>query len=96
MVWWNLIIEECIKFKVCSQAVGDYDYHGNKITVSDEWKLYEIKFDELKQEGWGKSVSFDLSSINKIQFETALRKVDEAGYIEIDDISFIKKQAKWN
>jgi hypothetical protein len=80
-----------IKVKVCSQAVGDYDYHGNKILMSDEWQSYEIKFDELKQEGWGKAVNLDLSSINKIQFETALKKVDEAGYIEIDDIVFIKK-----
>jgi hypothetical protein len=78
-----------LKVKICSQSVGDYDYHGTKIIVKNEWQQYEIYFDDLQQEGWGKSVSLDLSKINKIQFETANKKSNQRGHVEIDDVVFM-------
>jgi hypothetical protein len=78
-----------LKVKVCSQSVGDYDYHGTKIIVKNKWQKHKIYFEDLKQEGWGKAVDIDLSKINKIQFETANKKSNESGHVEIDDVIFI-------
>jgi hypothetical protein len=40
-----------------------WDAHGMNLTVGPEWRLYYVRFNDLRQEGWGSSAPFDPSTI---------------------------------
>ncbi len=44
------------------------DGHGKLVTLTSEWKTYELPFAMLKQEGWGKPQPFDPATITSIHF----------------------------
>jgi hypothetical protein len=39
------------------------DGFGKSITLSDEWKTYELDFATLKQDGWGEKTTFDAATL---------------------------------
>ncbi len=45
-----------------------WDLHGTIIHLSDDWRVREVRWDQLQQGGWGKSVRFDPRRILGIEF----------------------------
>jgi hypothetical protein len=45
-----------------------YDFHARKITLSDAWTEYVVRFDRLQQGGWGREVRFDPRTLLGVQF----------------------------
>jgi hypothetical protein len=45
-----------------------YDFHARKITLSDAWTEYVVRFDRLQQGGWGQEVRFDPRTLLGLQF----------------------------
>lgn len=80
-----------IKLHLCTANVEDFDFYEYLIDPSPkEWREYRILFESFKQEGWGKPKPLDLTKLNKIQFQAGSMKAGEAGWFELDDISFSK------
>jgi hypothetical protein len=61
------------------------DLHGSDITLTDEWKEYQLPFDQLRQAGWGQEVAFDATTVVAVLF-----MVDKgvAFDIAVDDVRF--------
>jgi hypothetical protein len=65
-----------------------YDHHMKLIKdLSDEPKVYEITWDELKQTGWGDKVKFDVTKIVALNFTS---KDAIPWDFTIDDVAFIE------
>jgi hypothetical protein len=45
-----------------------YDFHARKLTLTDAWTEYVVRFDRLQQGGWGKEVRFDPRTLLGLQF----------------------------
>ena len=61
------------------------DAHGKDIPLSSEWKRYTIAFDEVAQQGWGTSSSWDPSSVVGFQIQMAEGMDFD---VAIDDLAF--------
>ena len=70
--------------KLCRQCFND---HGYDLVLGDDWTLYTIPFDEMRQEDWGpKDAGIDPARIYGIQFQ-----VSEKGApfdISVDELHF--------
>jgi hypothetical protein len=65
-----------------------YDHH--RIIISDlgkEAKTYEIKWDDLKQTGWGDKAAFDVKLIVALSFTS---KDAMSWDFTIDDVAFLE------
>lgn len=61
------------------------DAHGAIVALTADWNQHVISYDELFQEGWGASASFDPTTIMGIQFQVTAGTefdfyVDELGF----------------
>jgi len=45
-----------------------YDFHARKLTFTDAWTEYVVRFDRLQQGGWGPEVRFDPRTLLALQF----------------------------
>jgi hypothetical protein len=61
------------------------DGHGTTIQLGSGWKTFEIKWSELKQEGWGWKAEFDPKTITGFQF-ACLQNLDFD--FQIDNVRF--------
>jgi len=76
--------------RVETSDVKDYDVHGAKQLASTAaWKCVDVKFRELSQEGWGKTVVFDKANINQISFHIKGSAKVTTGSLMIDNIYFL-------
>jgi hypothetical protein len=65
-----------------------YDHHMKLIKdLSDEPKVYEIKWEELKQTGWGDKVKFDVTKIVALNFTS---KDAMPWDFTLDDVAFLE------
>jgi hypothetical protein len=65
-----------------------YDHHMKLIKdLSDEPKVYEIKWEDLKQTGWGDKAKFDVKTIVALNFTS---KDAIAWDFTIDDVAFLE------
>ena len=59
------------RFKLELSTVKDYNHFGKVITPpKGKYKEITIRFGELNQESWGQTVSFDLTKLTQIAFQT--------------------------
>jgi hypothetical protein len=61
------------------------DLHGTLIDLTSDWKEYVIAFDQLRQGGWGKKVSFAATDVTAVLFQT---DKDVSFDIAVDDVRF--------
>jgi hypothetical protein len=66
-----------------------YDFHGKRVTLSDGWTEYVVRFDRLQQGGWGKEVRFDPRTLLGVGF--AIDGNSPPVDFWIDDIEFMPK-----
>lgn len=65
-----------------------YDHHMKLIKdLTDEPKVYEIKWEDLKQTGWGDKAKFDVKTIVALNFTS---KDAIAWDFTIDDVAFLE------
>jgi hypothetical protein len=66
-----------------------YDFHGKRVSLTDTWTEYVVRFDRLQQGGWGKEVRFDPRTLLGVQFsiDGSSPPVD----FWLDDIEFLPK-----
>ena len=78
----------------CSSTAGCptnccYDHFGIDMTLSTEWKLYRIRFDQLYRVNFnGPAAVFDPTKIYHVDFRTFLGTFD----VYLDDVAFISCQ----
>jgi hypothetical protein len=76
------------EFGVCKPKDKCYDHHMKLIKdLSDEPKVYEIKWEDLKQSGWGMKAKFDVKKIVALNFTS---KDGVPWDFTIDDVAFIE------
>ncbi len=69
-----------------------YLSYSKTISLSAEWKLYEIPFPDFKQSGTGYKGSYPLDQATLYQINFAWRKPDQAFDVWIDDVQFYAVQ----
>lgn len=73
------------RLQVQTTEVTDYDFFGIDVPASPSWKAVNLPFSMLRQEGWGASVSLDLTHVVELTF--ALRgSTGGSGTLAIDDL----------
>lgn len=74
---------------VCNNAKGKCnDFHGQDITLTEDWKQYTIKFTDLKQQGYGDPFPKLLTTaLYGMSFAVGTKVTFD---VWIDDITFIK------
>lgn len=65
-----------------------YDSHGSTLSLPREWQRYDVRWDELKQRGFGVAVPFDPRSLYSIEFAFADGQPFD---FWIDDVAFLTK-----
>lgn len=65
-----------------------YDSHGSALSLAREWQRYDVRWDELKQRGFGTAVPFDPRSLYSLEFAFA---EGQAFDFWIDDVAFLTK-----
>jgi hypothetical protein len=61
------------------------DGHGKSLTLTSDWKTYQIKFEDLKQEGGNLTAAFDAAKAASIQFDVGPNLDFE---IAVDNVGF--------
>ncbi|MGK7918326.1 MAG: CIA30 family protein [Prochloraceae cyanobacterium] len=81
------------RMKIHSLVTVDYDDYGYDFTASPNWQRHLVKFDSLKQEGWGNQVERNqaLSQALKIQWQTIGQPHDSI-ILGVDNIKLLKSQ----
>ena len=89
--FWTRGDGKTYRFKIHSTATADYDDYGYNFTTSSEWERHVIPFEDLTQEGWGKSVSLEqaIQKALKLQWQT-IGQPHESITLEIDNIRLLK------
>jgi hypothetical protein len=78
------------RMRLESASVTDYDYHGYKFEAkSDGWRTIYVPFSELRQEGWGRHVSWTGTDIRNLSFQT-VGQPHATVELDIDGIVFHK------
>ena len=84
-------------FKIQDGQVKDYDYHLYKIPNSTEWSKVVLKYDDLKQMGWGTPVTLNYANITKMAWEVLGWKLStdqpELDYLYVDDLKCVTASA---
>jgi len=86
------------KFQLQLQTplIKDFNFYNYVFTSQPEWRRYEVRFDQLKQEDWGKKTvvvpkSDALKKIHSIVWRTyPVGQPRENVELVIDDVKFIK------
>jgi hypothetical protein len=65
-------------------SVRDNNNYGFEFSTENEWRTYEVRFDQLKQEGWGSPVELDPAIARGVGFHIDGGVVDFE--ISLDDI----------
>ena len=59
-----------VKFHALQPSIIDWDHYVSPtITAGDEWRTVTIRFDDLRQAGWGKRTGFTRDVLNGFLFE---------------------------
>jgi hypothetical protein len=66
-----------------------YDYHSKRVTLTDGWSEYVVRFDRLQQGGWGEEVRFDPRTLLGVQFSIDGNSPPVDFWL--DDIEFVPK-----
>jgi hypothetical protein len=61
------------------------DAHGKSLTLTSDWKDYEVPFADLAQVGWGLPATFDAKDLASIRFEIAENVSFD---VSVDDVKF--------
>jgi hypothetical protein len=64
-----------------------WDLHGTVLHLSEEWLTREVRWDQLQQGGWGKSVRFDPKRVLGIEFMASPTNMPADFWI--DDLAWI-------
>lgn len=67
--------------------ITDSDHYSATVPASKEWTTVTVKFEDMKQEGWGTPVDFNAAHINKVSFQA--KGPDTQDSVFIDDIYLI-------
>ncbi len=67
--------------------ITDSDHYSATVPASKEWTTVTVKFEDMKQEGWGTPVAFNAAHINKVSFQ--VKGPDTQNAVSIDDIFLI-------
>ncbi len=71
------------------EGTGCGDNYGIALDLTDEWKLYEIKWSDMFQVGWGQKFPFNTHNLRGVDF-TAYSDEKPFGWdFSVDDISFM-------
>jgi hypothetical protein len=65
-----------------------WDLHSYPLRLSEEWQTREIRWDQLQQGGWGKSVRFDPRRLLSLQF--AAKPEYLPADVWLDDIEWLR------
>ncbi|MGM0462408.1 MAG: glycoside hydrolase family 9 protein [Fibrobacterota bacterium] len=76
-----------LRINLTTPAVLDYDYHGKNILGTEDAAL-RIPFDELKQQGFGKSRPFQSETIQTLNLQSS--NITEPAHIQIDSLVFYR------
>jgi hypothetical protein len=68
-----------------------YDHYGSRLTLTTDWKKYEVDFTSLSQDGWGLAArAFDPTTVYQVVFQIP---VNANFGIWIDDVAFVRLPA---
>ncbi len=65
-----------------------WDMHSFLLRLSDAWETREIRWDQLQQGGWGKSVRFDPARLMSLQFAATVPNLPADAWL--DDVEWIR------
>jgi hypothetical protein len=66
-----------------------YDFHAKRVTLTEQWTEYVVRFDRLQQGGWGREVRFNPGSITGLMFSVDGNSPPVDFWV--DDIEFVPK-----
>jgi hypothetical protein len=61
------------------------DLHGAPVDLTSDWQEYVLRFDELRQGGWGKTVPFAATDVTAVLFQA---DKDVSFDVAVDDVRF--------
>ena len=68
-----------------------WDSYGKLIRVKEGWNTYQIRWNQLQQEGWGTDTRFDLERLMNINFSAKTNALPAD--VWIDDLKFLAANA---
>lgn len=71
-----------------------FSAHGVELTLTSEWKLYNVAWADVKQGNWGLQAAFDPKTIMLVQFSASNDNMPFDFWI--DELSFLEAGAKGN
>ncbi len=75
--------------RIETSLVEDFCYHSCAVDSSDNWQKVVIPFSKLKQESWGKQMSFDSTAVKGISWQIS-GDDNDSSKIMIDNIALEK------
>lgn len=69
-----------------------WDLHSYVLRLTDDWQTREIRWDQLQQGGWGKSVRFDPRRLLSLQFAASPKEMPIEAWL--DDIEWLPATPK--
>lgn len=69
-------------------AEGCWDMHSFPLHLSSDWQVREIRWDQLQQGGWGKSVRFDPARLLGLEFMASPANLPAD--VWLDDLEWIR------
>lgn len=56
------------RLQVLLSSVSDFNEYSHEFSAGANWQQFEVRFDQLKQAGWGQQVNWDPAKIRGIGF----------------------------